>query len=267
MNDKEIKKVVKETYSNIAKKSEQQGCCSTTGCCGTGEVDYSLMKDEYINIEGYVKEADLQLGCGIPTAYAGIKTGDTVLDLGSGAGNDVFVARAAVGNEGKVIGIDMTEEMLNKANANKAKLGFSNVDFKLGEIEDIPQDPDSVDVVISNCVLNLVPDKKRAFAEILRVLKPGAHFCISDIVFEGSLPTNIIKSAELYAGCVAGALQREEYLEIIEQTGFESVEIKTSKRIDLPDETLRMVLSEDDIRAYRDSGAGIYSITVVGYKK
>ncbi len=261
----EIKKVVKEKYGEIAVKN-QQGC----GCgCGSSSkvVDYSIFQDDYSKLEGYVADADLGLGCGVPTEYAGIKKGDTVVDLGSGAGNDVFVARSIAGDEGKVIGLDFTQEMIDKANANKAKVGFTNVEFRLGEIENMPLDNNTADVVISNCVLNLVPDKRKAFNEIHRVLRPGAHFCVSDIVLKGELPAGLKKSAEMYAGCVAGALQQEDYIRAITNAGFEKVEIKKTKVIELPDDVLREYLSDPDIENFRKNKVGIFSITVVGYKK
>jgi SAM-dependent methyltransferase len=260
----EIKKVVKEKYGKIAGK-QQKGC----GCCGTSDkiVDYKIFQDDYTKLEGYVADADLGLGCGIPTEYAGIKKGDTVLDLGSGAGNDVFVARSIVGEEGKVIGLDFTQEMIDKANANKAKVSFTNVEFKLGEIESMPLESDTTDVVISNCVLNLVPDKGKAFKEIHRVLKPGAHFCVSDIVLKGELPSGLKKSAEMYAGCVAGALQQDDYLQAISNAGFENIEIKKTKVIELPDNVLIEFLSDSDIENFKKNNVGIFSITVVGYKK
>lgn len=259
----EIKQVVKQKYGEIAAKN-QQGC--GCGCDSSKIVGYTIMDDEYDSLDGYVPDADLGLGCGVPTEYAGITKGDTVVDLGSGAGNDVFVARSITGEEGKVIGIDMTEEMISKANLNKAKVGFKNVDFKLGEIENIPLKNNLADVVISNCVLNLVPDKRKAFAEIYRVLKPGAHFCVSDIVLKGELPSGLKQSAEMYAGCVAGALQQDEYLEIIKETGFKSIEIKKNKVIDLPDEVLKDYLNNQEIEKFRNNNIGIFSITVVGYK-
>lgn len=260
----EIKKVVKEKYGEIAAK-QNKGC----GCgCGSSEkiVGYSVLQDDYTNLEGYVAEADLGLGCGVPTEFAGMKKGDTVVDLGSGAGNDVFVARAIVGDEGKVIGLDMTEEMVEKANLNKTKLGFKNVEFHLGDIEQMPFDNNIADVVVSNCVLNLVPDKRKAFSEIYRVLKPGAHFCVSDIVIKGELPAGLKKSAEMYAGCVAGALQQDEYLGIIKEAGFKNIEIKKAKVIELPDEVLRDYISNSEIELFKKDGTGIFSITVVGHK-
>ncbi|MEJ2506120.1 MAG: arsenite methyltransferase [Ignavibacteriaceae bacterium] len=259
----EIKQVVKEKYSEIAVQ-KKQGC----GCgCGSSKVvDYSMIGDDYSKIEGYVADADLGLGCGIPTEFAGIRKGDTVVDLGSGAGNDVFVSRAIVGDEGKVIGLDFTQEMIDKANENKVKTGYKNVEFHLGEIEAMPFEDNIADVVVSNCVLNLVPDKKKAFSEINRILKPGAHFCVSDIVIKGELNPELKKSATMYAGCVAGALQQDEYLNVIKQAGFQNIEIKRTKNVDLPDEILKEYLDEEGINLYRNKVEGIFSITVVGYK-
>lgn len=259
----EIKQVVKQKYGEIAAKT-QQGC--GCGCNSSKIVGYTIMEDEYDHLDGYVPDADLGLGCGVPTEYAGIKKGDTVVDLGSGAGNDVFVAHSITGEEGYVFGIDMTEEMISKAKINKSKVGFKNVDFKLGEIENIPLENNLADVVISNCVLNLVPDKRKAFQEIHRILKPGAHFCVSDIVLKGELPAGLKKSAEMYAGCVAGALQQDEYLGIIKETGFIKTEIKKTKVIELPDDVLKDYLTSSEIEKFRNNKIGIFSITVVGYK-
>jgi len=262
----EIKKVVKEKYGEIAAKN-QQGCGCGCGSKSNKIVGYTVMQDDYDHLDGYVADADLGLGCGVPTEYAGIEKGNTVVDLGSGAGNDVFVARSIVGDEGKVIGIDFTLEMIGKAMANKLKVGYDNVDFKLGEIENIPLENNMADVVISNCVLNLVPDKSKAFAEIYRILKDGAHFCVSDIVIKGELPAGLKKSAEMYAGCVAGALQQDEYLGIIKESGFKNIEIKRTKVIELPDEVLKEYLNELEIEKFKSSKVGIFSITVVGYKQ
>ncbi len=264
-NENELKQIVKEKYGQIAK--DNGSCGYSCGCAPTeNAVDFSIMKDDYSNVHGYVKEADLNLGCGLPTEYAGIKVGDTVVDLGSGAGNDVFIARAIVGDTGRVIGIDMTKEMLEKANRNNRKLGYKNVEFKLGEIEEMPIENQSVDVVVSNCVLNLVPSKEKAFSEIYRILKPGAHFCISDIIIKGKMTPELQKSAELYAGCVSGAIEEEEYLQIIKNTGFKNVEIKKSKKIELPEEVLKTYLSEDGLKEYYENLKVIVSITVLGYK-
>lgn len=260
----EIKEIVKEKYGSIAREVKEGKSC----CCGSSKkiVDYTIFSDDYSKLEGYSKEADLGLGCGLPTEFADLKKGDIVVDLGAGAGNDVFVARSIVGDTGKVIGIDMTDEMIDLANENKNKLGFSNVDFRLGEIEDLPVDKDSTDVVISNCVLNLVPDKSKAFYEIHRILKQGGHFCVSDIVLVGNLPEGLKKSAEMYAGCVAGALQQDDYIGIINKTGFKNVEIKKTKTITIPDEILAQYLTDEQLSEYNNSGIGIFSITVVGEK-
>ncbi len=259
-----IKEIVKEKYGTIAKESNKEKGC----CCGDSKkiVDYSMFSDDYSKLDGYSKDADLGLGCGLPTEFANLKKGNTVVDLGAGAGNDVFVARSIVGDTGKVIGIDMTEEMIELANKNKEKLGYSNVDFRLGEIEDLPVDKDSIDVVISNCVLNLVPDKAKAFSEIHRILKKDGHFCVSDVVLVGNLPKGLKKSAEMYAGCVAGALQKDEYIKTIHTAGFKNVEIKQTKTITIPDDVLTKYLSEEQLLQYNKSGIGIYSITVVGEK-
>ncbi len=264
-SDKEIKDVVKDKYAEIAIRSEIKSGCGC-GCGSQNDNEYTIMEDEYTKLQGYVAEADLGLGCGLPTEHAGIKEGDTVVDLGSGAGNDVFVARALVGETGKVIGVDFTPEMIGKAERNNQKLGYKNVEFRLGEIENMPIADNSTDVVISNCVLNLVPNKEKAFTEIYRILKPGAHFCVSDIVLKGNLPENIQKSAAMYAGCVAGALQIEDYLGVIAKAGFKNVTVKKEKKISLPDELLLQFLSKDELSSYRNSGAGIYSITVTAEK-
>jgi len=266
MKPEDLKLIVKEKYGEIANSSSS--CCGPSSCCGTSNkiVGYTVMNDEYTHLEGYVADADLSLGCGLPTEFAGIKVGDTVIDLGSGAGNDVFVARAIVGEEGKVIGVDMTKEMIAKAEQNKSKLGYKNVEFRFGDIEDLPLANNLADVIVSNCVLNLVPDKEKAFSEIYRTLKPGAHFCVSDIVIKGELHPELKKSAEMYAGCVAGAIQQEDYLAKIKDAGFINTEIKKTKIIELPDDVLLQYLDKDQLQVYKSSGVGIFSITVVAEK-
>ena len=262
----ELKQIVKEKYSEIALQSKEQNetsCCGATGCCAT---DITIMAEDYTHLPGYELDADLGLGCGLPTAYAQLKEGDTVLDLGSGAGNDCFVARSVVGDSGKVIGVDMTEAMIDKAKVNARKLGFANVEFRLGEIEDLPLAANRVDVVVSNCVLNLVPNKSQAFKETFRVLKPQGHFSISDVVLAGALPAGLQKAAEMYAGCVSGAIQQEEYLTIIEQTGFINIRVQKKRLITLPDELLANYLSVEELESYKASGTGIYSITVYAEK-
>ncbi len=261
-----IKKMVREKYSEIVtqdKSTNESSCCGSS-CCST-EV-YSIMTDDYKNMEGYNPEADLGLGCGLPTQFAKIKKGDTVIDLGSGAGNDCFVARAETGDTGKVIGIDMTEAMIERARINAEKLQFHNLEFRLGEIEKLPVSSEVADVVISNCVLNLVPDKLKAFSEVFRVLKPGGHFSISDVVLSGTLPPKILQAAEMYAGCVAGAIQKEEYLKIISDIGFQEITVQKEKKITIPDDILATYLSAEEITQFKSSGVGIFSITVYAEK-
>lgn len=262
----DLKQIVKEHYTEIVEKSEQKAASSCCGsACGcSSEVD--VMVEDYSNVQGYVKEADLALGCGIPTEFAKIKTGDTVVDLGAGAGNDCFVARSIVGESGKVIGFDMTEKMIAKANANNAKLGFSNVKFLLGDIESMPIESNAADVVVSNCVLNLVPDKRKAFAEMFRIIKPGGHFTVSDIVLEGNLPEQLKEVAVMYAGCVSGAIQKKEYLALLDEAGFRSVTVVKIRNTDLPDDLLLQHVSPNVLQVYKNSGAGIFSITVYGEK-
>jgi len=267
-NETQIKELVKEKYSAIASQSKEQNaasCCGATGCCGGDDV-YNIMADDYSNLEGYVADADLGLGCGLPTAFAQIKPGHVVVDLGSGAGNDAFVARSIVGNTGKVIGIDFTEAMIDRARLNAEKLGYNNVEFRQGDIESMPLTSNVADVVVSNCVLNLVPNKHKVFSEIYRVLKPGAHFSISDIVLEGELPDRWKEVAELYAGCVAGAIQKTSYLAIIEEAGFSNITLQKEKPIILPDEILAEYLSASEITAYKELNTKISSITVFAQK-
>jgi len=262
----ETKDMVRRKYAEIAqqdKDTNASSCCGSGGC--STEV-YNIMTDDYSELKGYNPDADLGLGCGLPTQSAGIKPGDTVLDLGSGAGNDCFVARAEVGEDGRVIGVDFTPEMIAKARENAKKLGFQNVEFRQGDIEALPLTSNMVDVVVSNCVLNLVPDKRKALGEVLRVLKPAGHFSISDVVLRGSIPDRLRESAEMYAGCVSGALQESEYLGIIHDLGFEQVTIQKRKQIVLPDDILSKYLSAEEIAAYKASGAGTFSITVSAYK-
>ena len=257
----------KKSYGNIAKDNTQVGCCATdAACCATDEFSNS-MAESYENIVGYEKESDLSLGCGIPTEIANINEGDTVIDLGSGAGNDAFVARSIVGATGKVIGIDMTPEMVIRAWQNNHKLGYHNVEFVLGEIENMEHIASSVaDVVISNCVMNLVPNKQKAFNEVFRTLKTGGHFSISDIVSIGALPHGILEAAELYAGCIAGASEKGQYLGIIKSAGFKNIQIKKERKIDLPDDLLLQYLKPDKLTEFKQSGAGIYSVTIYADK-
>lgn len=265
MKTEEFKLIVQEKYGEIARQSVLQtssSCCGTSCCCG--DKGFSMIGDDYQNLEGYNPDADLGLGCGVPTQFAGIRKGDHVLDLGSGAGNDCFVARALVGESGWVTGLDFTEPMIAKAKTNAAKLGVDNVEFVRGDIEMMPLPENRYDVVLSNCVLNLVPDKGKAFSEIFRVLKPGGHFCVSDVVIKGTLPENIRNDAEMYVGCVSGALEKDEYLSIISSRGFQKVTLHKQSEIVIPDSVLENSLTHEEIKSFRDGGTGIFSITVSG---
>lgn len=262
-----LKALVKEKYGEIADQSRDQ---NATSCCGVGSgcctIDEAIMAEDYHELQGYVADADLGLGCGLPTTYAGIKPGDVVIDLGSGAGNDAFVARAISGEKGKVIGIDFTEKMIARARINAEKLGYHNVEFRYGDIENIPVNENVADVVVSNCVLNLVPDKQKAFNEIFRILKPGGHFSVSDIVLKADLPDALKRSAEMYAGCVAGAVQQDSYLELIETSGFKNTAVQKERKITIPDEILSVYLKTEEIQKYKSGESGIYSITVYAEK-
>lgn len=260
--DTDIKRVVRVRYASAA--VAKTSCCGpkTCGDATAQDLGLNMIGDAYRDVEGYLADADLGLGCGLPTQHAGIQAGDVVLDLGSGAGIDAFVARRIVGTTGRVIGVDMTPEMLARARENSAKLGYDNVEFRFGEIEALPVDDAAIDVVVSNCVLNLVPDKARAFAEIFRVLRPGAHFCVSDIVATGELSEPIKNAAALYVGCVAGALPRDEYLRLITEAGFEAISVAETKPIELPDDVLSRYIDGAGIAAFKRTGVGLQSITV-----
>ncbi|MBS1502463.1 MAG: arsenite methyltransferase [Bacteroidetes bacterium] len=266
LTNDQLKEQVKQKYAEIAlqdKETNQASCCGS-GCCST-EV-YNIMSDDYTKLGGYAEDADLGLGCGLPTQFAMIKKGDVVIDLGSGAGNDCFVARNETGETGKVIGIDFTDAMISKARMNAEKLAFNNVEFRFGDIEKIPVTSGVADVVISNCVLNLVPDKYAVFKEIYRVLKQGGHFSISDVVLVGDLPHQLKNAAEMYAGCISGAVQKDVYLELIRANGFKNVTVQKEKPITLPDDILSRYLDENELKAYKAGQTGIFSITVYAEK-
>ncbi len=262
----QVKDLVRQKYSEIAlqdKETNQSSCCGS-GCCST-EI-YNIMSDDYTTMEGYNADADLGLGCGLPTQFAKIKKGDVVIDLGSGAGNDAFIARHEAGETGKVIGIDFTPAMLDRARQNAEIRGFNNVEFRQGDIEKMPVTANTADVIVSNCVLNLVPNKNGVFKEIFRALKPGGHFSISDVVLEGELPKQIKEAAEMYAGCVAGAVQKQVYLELIEDNGFSNITIQKDKAVIIPDDILSIYLSPEQITAFKQAGTGIRSVTVYAEK-
>ena len=265
--NEQIKEMVKQKYSEIALQDQEtnaSSCCGSGGC--TTEV-YNVMSDEYDHLQGYSAEADLKLGCGLPTEFAKIQPGNTVVDLGSGAGNDCFVARHETGEKGKVIGIDFTPEMIDKARLNADKLNYNNVEFRLGDIENIPTMSNIADVVVSNCVMNLVPNKPKAFSEVHRILKVGGHFSISDIVLTGDLPEKIKNAAEMYAGCVASAIQKEDYLDIIKNSGFKNITLQKEKPIIIPNDILKNYLNEEEIETYNSNKNIIFSITVYAEKQ
>ncbi len=299
----QIKEVVRQKYGAIAERgpaeqpydgpADANGCCGTssravgplgpTSCCNQSrpgpEIDANVpivMAQDYQELTGYVADADLGLGCGLPTQFAQIKPGDVVVDLGSGAGNDCFVARAETGETGRVIGLDMTPAMIDRARKNAKALGFTNVEFVYGDIEDMPLPENLAHVVVSNCVMNLVPNKQKAFSETFRILKPGGHFSISDIVLQGELPAGLQQDAEMYVGCVSGAIQKDAYLQLVQDAGFTNVQVQKEREITLPDDVLQTYLSADEVAEYRQQdkgspadrqpGRGIYSVTVFAQK-
>lgn len=263
----DLKDIVKAKYGEIAKQKKfsnaSSGCCGMS-CCG--DADYTIFSEKYDSVAGYNPDADLGLGCGLPTEYANIREGDTVVDLGSGAGNDCFVARRLVGENGKVTGVDFTPEMISSATENAEKLAYTNVEFVFGDIEKMPLESSVADVVVSNCVLNLVPDKKKAFAEIFRILRNGGHFCISDVVVSGELPEKLRNAAEMYAGCVSGAILKDEYLQIIQDAGFENIQVKKEKTIAIPSDLLLKYISDEEIEELKNKQTGVFSITVYAEK-
>jgi len=240
----EKKQVIKETYGKIAMVG---GSCCSSGCCGDSSVtDLSKSIGYSENDLKAAPDANLGLGCGNPTAFSKLNPGDTVLDLGSGAGFDCFLAAQKVGKSGKVIGVDMTQAMIEKAQANSLKYSYSNVEFRLGDIEDLPVESESVDIIISNCVINLAPDKEKVFKEAFRVLKPGGAMYISDMVLLAELPEDMKNDKNLLTSCIAGALLKEEYLRILSETGFsveilnEDLDISKRQYNGLPAESLKL---------------------------
>ncbi len=264
--EQELKDIVRERYAKIAEQGKAENAASCCGATTPSNKVYNIMMDDYNGTGGYVEDADLGLGCGLPTQFARISKGDTVIDLGSGAGNDCFVARHETGAEGKVIGIDFTPEMIQKARANAEKMGYNNVEFREGDIDQMPVSDNTADVIVSNCVLNLVPDKPKVIAEIFRVLKPGGHFSISDIVLIGDLPEALRSDAEMYAGCVAGAIQKANYLNLIREAGFQNITLQKEKPIVIPDDILEKYLSNEGISDFKSGNTGIFSVTVYAEK-
>jgi ubiquinone/menaquinone biosynthesis C-methylase UbiE len=274
MKDQEVKKIVREGYAKIAK--QETSCCSGSAapCCE------STSSEEISKRIGYSKEemsavpegANLGLGCGNPVALASLKPGETVLDLGSGAGFDCFLAANRVGKGGKVIGVDMTPEMLTKARKNAKKGNYTNVEFRKGEIEKLPVDDNSVDVIVSNCVINLSPDKKTVFKEAFRVLRPGGRLMISDMVLLKELPDYVKNSIEAYVGCVGGAIMKNEYLDAVKKAGFQDVKITDEAIYPIEtitnDSTVKTIIKKTGITAqkFRELSNSVASIKVYGQK-
>ena len=275
-NSQKLKDLVRKKYSEIAEKSDRgdvPDCCGPAGCCETATGNqtvsgtcFDIMAESYEGLAGHLPDADLSLGCGLPVDFADLKPGQSVLDLGSGAGNDIFIARSIVGDKGRLTGLDFSEAMTRKAGANAEKMGYDNIYFITGDIEDMPLETGGFDVVLSNCVLNLVPDKKSAFSEIFRVLKSGGLFSISDIVLEGSIPESIQEAAEAYVGCVSGAMQKEEYLEIVRAGGFPDVTIRKEREIVIPQEWFVQLLGEQQTTTLDTLSFRVLSITLNGKK-
>lgn len=264
--EEQLKELVKQKYGEIALQDKDTNAASCCGASGCSTDVYNIMNEDYTKLDGYHVDADLGLGCGLPTQFAKIKTGDIVIDLGSGAGNDAFIARSETGETGKVIGIDFTPAMVDKARQNAEKLAFHNVEFRQGDIEHMPVSANVADVIVSNCVLNLVPNKAGVFKDIYRVLKPGGHFSIADVVLVGDLPDNLRSAAEMYAGCVSGAIQKADYLRLIEATGFTNVILQKERAITIPDDILKDYLNETELVSFKSDGVGIFSITVYAEK-
>jgi len=274
MKEEKIKKIVRKRYGKVAKTSGSC-CASNISCCSAPS------NEQMSKMIGYSEEemnavpegANLGLGCGNPTALASLKEGERVLDLGSGAGFDCFLAAKKVGKKGKVIGVDMTPEMLDKARTNAKKGKYTNVEFRLGEIENLPVADNSVDVVISNCVINLAPNKKRVFEEAFRVLAPNGRLMVSDIVLLKELPESVQKNVEAYAGCISGAEIKDKYLDLIQKAGFKKVKVVEEKTY-----PLEYIISEDILKENIDklgmtkdelkaTASSVVSVKVSAFKK
>jgi SAM-dependent methyltransferase len=274
MRKEEIKKVVRDGYAKIAKQ-DSPCCLPVNSCCGSTNLARNISKSigyTEEELEAVPEGANLGLGCGNPVALASLREGETVLDLGSGAGFDCFLAADKVGKSGRVIGVDMTPEMIDKARENARKGNYANVEFRLGEIENLPAADNSVDIVISNCVINLAPDKRRVFTEAFRVLKPGGRLMISDMVLLKELPDFIKNSIEAYIGCLSGAIKRDEYIDAIKGAGFQEVSIidETSFPIECManDPTTKTIIENLEIppEEIKEVAGSVVSIKAYGLK-
>ncbi|MBN1456050.1 MAG: arsenite methyltransferase [Methanomicrobia archaeon] len=272
MREDELRKTVREGYAKIVKK-ERSCCAPVSSCCGSTDWSEEISKkigytDE--ELKSVPEGANLGLGCGNPIALASLREGEIVMDLGSGAGFDAFLAAARVGNTGKVIGVDMTPEMIERARLNAEKGKYENVEFRLGEIENLPVEDNSIDVVISNCVINLSPDKERVFKEAYRVLKPGGRLMVSDIVLLKELPEPIKNSIDAYIGCISGAMMKDEYLKTIQDAGFENITIVAESSSPVAcmvnDPTARAILTVIPPEKLNEIGMMVQSIKVMGRK-
>jgi SAM-dependent methyltransferase len=262
----EIKKTVQERFHHeLTYKDDymEEGCGCGSGC---GCSSYADTAENYTELEGYHPHADLGLGCGLPTEFIDIREGDTVVDLGCGAGNDCFVARERTGLTGKVIGVDITESMIERARKNAEMAGYNNVEFRLGDVENLPVSDQTANAVICNCVLNLVPDKSIALLESYRVMKHHGHLSIAEIVVIGNMPQALKEDAEMYAGCLTGAMAKDDFLRLVEVSGFENVRTADMKPVELPDAMLRSHLSDDQHREYQKGMFGLFTITATADK-
>ena len=264
-----LKKSIQEKFAVIvdqAENVEDEEACGCGSGCGCGSSASATLSEDYTDTAGYHPFADLGLGCGMPVEYARIKSGDTVLDLGSGAGNDCFVARELVGSQGKVIGVDITDRMIGKARKNAELAGYNNVEFRAGDIEDLPVSDKTAHVILSNCSLNLVPDKARAIREAYRALKHHGQLCVSDIFTKGDFPKGLKMDADMYYGCMAGTLTLEEGLKMLGECGFEEITVHNIRKIELPDAMLHYYLPPEQAKEFREGEPGMYAVTLSAAK-
>lgn len=264
-----LKKSIQEKYTVIAEQAENADYEDACGCgsgCGCGSSGYADLSEDYTDMAGYHPFADLGLGCGMPVEYARINPGNTVVDLGSGAGNDCFVVREIIGDQGKVIGVDLTDRMVEKARKNAELEGYNNVEFRQGDMEKLPLSDKSAHVIMSNCSLNLVPDKRQAMQETYRALKHHGQFCLSDIFCKGDLPKGLKVDADMYLGCMAGTLSLDDGIKMLGECGFEEITIHSIRKIELPDAMLHYYLPPEEAKDFREGDPGMYAVTLSAEK-